>query len=147
MNRGLAPIWLCALLIGCGVFVTDDEVSRATGPTGTVDAVLVERNAGATVDFIYVAHVVKKGGSLSEGTRVARFYGARRNDLAYGVNLRWKDASTLWLEFYTATRQTLEREVVPIGDLTVTVRLKPKTKDNKALPGGMLYNLERPLHE
>jgi hypothetical protein len=36
---------------------TFDEVARATNPSGKVDAVLVERNGGATTSFGYNIYV------------------------------------------------------------------------------------------
>jgi len=142
VNRGLVIFSLCACFAACRAFVTEDEVSRVTDPSGSVDAVLLERNAGMTVDFVYWAYVVKKGGSASQGTRVATWYGATRNAEAYGVTLRWKDSSTLELQYLSARRHALERGDVSIGGRTVAVVLKPGVKDNKAPPGGMLYNLQ-----
>jgi hypothetical protein len=41
--------------------ITQDEVARVPGPSGGVDAVLFERNGGATPSFGYVVYVVPRG--------------------------------------------------------------------------------------
>ena len=146
MKRQLAPIALWCSFSACGL-ISKDEVSRATGPTGVVDAVLVEKNAGATVDFAYEAYLVRKGAPSSGGTRVATWYGAIRNQQAYGVNLKWRDSSNLDLEYLSAKAQELEHPLVSVAGLDIRVALRAGISDPKAPAGGMLYNLEGKSHE
>ena len=146
VNPRLATIALGCSLSACGL-ISKDEVNRVTGPTGAVDAVLVEKNAGATVDFAYEAYLVRKGGSPWQGTRVATWYGAIRNQQAYGVNLKWRDSSNLELEYLSAKAQELEHAVVSVAGLDVRVALRSGISDPKAPAGGMLYNLEGQSHE
>src|SRR5690349_17819073 len=98
----LAPIF--ALLGGC---VTSDEVARVPAPAGQVEAVVLERNGGATTSFGYEVYVVPRGRRPRAGALVADFYGATRSGSAYGVNPRWGPGPQLTLEYLTAERATL----------------------------------------
>jgi hypothetical protein len=88
-----------AVLSGC---VSANEVSRASTPDGYVDAVLIERNGGATTAFDYRVYLAAANGSASSGVLVAALYGAARSDSAYGVRLRWSSADTLRIEYLDA---------------------------------------------
>ena len=120
--------------------VSEDEVARARSPDGRLEAVLVERNAGATTSFGYVVHVVPVGDT--PGTHeVAFVYGAVRNTSAYGVNLRWLSSHQLRIEYWNAKSSELKQPKVVAGGHTVIVSLAPGVLDSSAQPGGMLYNL------
>lgn len=71
--RSVALFIFASISVSC--FNTEpsfDEVSRVTSPSGKVDAVLVERNGGATTSFSYEVFVVPKAKSV-----------ARRSEIAY----------------------------------------------------------------
>jgi hypothetical protein len=121
-----------------------DEVARITSPSGKVDAVLVERNGGATTSFGYNVYVVPKGKPVSKrNAEVAKLYGAVRNKSAYGVNLRWEGASNLAAEYLSAENAEVLKESVEAAGEQVIITLRPNINDPSAPAGGMLYNLEK----
>jgi hypothetical protein len=139
LGRFTVVVLFATTLVGC---VGRDEVARVTSPSGHLDAVLIETNGGATTSFGYVAFLVETGRGPSSGIRVASWYGATRSDQAYGVNLRWRDANTLALEYLTAKEESLERSSALIRGELVRVQLVGGVSDATAPPGGMLYNLK-----
>ena len=130
-----------ALLLAC-FLVSRDEVSRVTSPSGDVDAVLFEDNGGATTSFGYVVYLVPRGKSARSSAAVASFYGAARSDQAYGINLRWRSADHLALEYLSARSHELLRPHFEVGERAIHVELAPGVSDPLAPPGGMLYNLQ-----
>jgi hypothetical protein len=131
---------LMLLIAACGL-VSRDEVAVVASPDGRLEAVLIETNGGATTSFGYEIWVREKG--HRSGSQVARLYGAVRNDVAYGANLRWTDDSGLWVEYREARTDTLDRPVVRIGGREIRVALRPHVSDPNAPAGGMLFNLEK----
>jgi hypothetical protein len=80
LNRRLIGIVFVMLaLAACFAGVSRDEVARVTSPDGTVDAVLVEVNGGATTSFGYQVFLVQRGGKRSDPSEVAELYEATRN--------------------------------------------------------------------
>jgi hypothetical protein len=137
----LASLAVPLLALACHG-VSRDEVARATSPIGTVDAVLVETNGGATTSFGYEVYLVSRAGAIDSAQRVGHLYGAVRNEQAYGVNLRWRSAERLELEYYSAISATLQQPSLRVGDQLVHVALASGVKDPEAPPGGMLFNLQ-----
>ncbi len=137
---GIACVGLSLVLAGC--LGSSDEVARVTSPSGKLDAVLVERNGGATTDFEYEVFVVPVRESTSRYKRVAFFYGAVRSERAYGVNLRWVTPSNLALEYLRARHEDLTLSSVAVAGECVSPSLRNGVSDPKAPPGGMLYNLQ-----
>jgi hypothetical protein len=123
------------MLSGC---VSRDEVARLASPTGSVAAVLVEINGGATTDFAYSVHL-EEPGWLGASEEVASFYAAHRSSCAYGVNLRWAAPDRLLIEYQDAERA--DARSAQIGRRYVAVELKPGVTDPQAPCGGMEYNL------
>jgi hypothetical protein len=121
--------------------VSRDEVAVVASPDRRLEAVLIETHGGATTSFGYEIWVREKG--HGSGNQVARLYGAARNDVAYGANLRWTDDGALLVEYQEARTETLDRPTVQIGGREVRVALKPHVSDPNAPAGGMLFNLER----
>lgn len=119
-----------------------DEVARATAPGGLVDAVLIERNGGATTSFGYEVFVVPAGRAVERDATgaVASLYGAVRNDHAYGVNLRWLAPGALALEYRDARRAGINDSLVTVAGQPVRVVLQPGVSDPAAPGGGMLWN-------
>ena len=120
-----------------------DEVARVASPSGQAEAVLIERNGGATTSFGYQVYLVRRGQQFQKGQQVATLYGAFRNDNAYGVNLRWRDEQTLALEFLGTRSLDISRPVVRIGNNEVRITSHGGVSDPSAPAGGMLYNLSR----
>jgi hypothetical protein len=135
---GFVFIASCLDLGGC----SDDEVARVTDPGGSVDAVLFERNCGATTSFSYRVYVVSRGSRLDPATEsaAAYLYGAGRSDSASGANLRWT-ADELRIEYLQAREATVRDSTVHVGTRDIRVVLEPGIADIHAPGGGMLYNL------
>lgn len=122
-------------------------MERARSPDGGLDAVLVESNGGATNSFWYDVYIVKAEARYSTGKSAAYLYGATRSDSAYGVNLKWINASELDVEFLFAEKTKVNAAEVRFGKRKVDVRLRPGVSDPAAKPGGMLYNLKGQPHD
>lgn len=137
-------LWIlatAALWGGCGILATEDVVARVASPKGGVEALLTETNAGATTAFGYFVYLARPGVPIEEGTPVAAFEAAIRNDRASGVNLRWEGEDTLVVEYLRADYVRVIRRSVTVGDHSVRIRLVEGVEDPGAPPGGMLYNL------
>lgn len=128
-------------------YFIQDEVSRATSPSGVVDAVLIETNGGATTSFGYRVVLTRSGWHWRTGTEVASLYGAVRSDRAYGANLAWQAPGELAVEYLRARQEKLELPLVEVGGQTVATTLDSGVNDPMALPGGMLYNLQGRPHD
>ena len=141
-----AVILLCAgalflLMAAFSGGVSEDEVARVRAPNGRWDAVLLERNAGATTSFGYKVYVVPAG-KTPRGTEAAFLYGAIRNPSAYGANLHWPSSDRLEIEYLqTKTGELKQPKVIGSGGSFVTVSLQAGVTDPSAPAGGMLYNL------
>ena len=143
--RFLPLLFIAATAASCGTpDVSFDEVARVTGPSGKVDAVLVETNGGATTSFGYNIYVVPNGQRLSKpNAQIAELYGAVRNENAYGVNLRWEGADSVAVEYLKAEKAEVLTESVEVAGERVRIILRPNVADPSAPAGGMLYNLKK----
>jgi len=119
-----------------------DEVSRVTSPSGSLDAVLIETNGGATTSFGYRVIVARPGWHWRTGTEVASLYGAIRSESAYGVNLVWQNEDSLSLGYLRAKHEDIELPTLSVAGEDVITTLHPGIEDPNAPPGGMLYNLQ-----
>lgn len=140
----------CLLIVsGCDITggVSHDEVARSKSPDGSVDAILVETNAGATTSFDYEIHVVANGGSPSAKSEVAVLYDAVRNQEAYGANLRWASPTSLAIEYLSARSAELIQPLPSVAGHEITVELAAGVSDPNAPPGGMFYNLKSRPHD
>lgn len=99
-----------AVLIGilalsaCGL-PSRDEVAKVTSPDGSLVAVLIETNGGATTSFGYEIWLRDK--NAGSGEQVGTLHGAVRNDDAFGANLRWTDNTELSVEYLKAQTERL----------------------------------------
>lgn len=135
----IAGLALCfGLLIMTGCF-SRDEVQRSTSPDGNVDAILSESNCGAPCSFTYEIRLAPKG--ARSGERVAILDAATRSAVAWGVNVKWLDSTSLSIEYLRAESSTLEKQTVEIAGRDVKILLRSGVNDPKAPAGGMLYNL------
>ncbi len=121
---------------------SNDEVVRLTSPNNKFDAVLIESNGGATTSFAYDIHIVKHN-TPTGSSRVAYFYGAVRNQNAYGINLHWKSSNQLVAEYLNARIEVLEKPLTKIDGQEIKVVLRPGINDPTAPPGGMYRNLKK----
>lgn len=115
-----------------------DTVVRATSPSGRVEALLDEKNCGATTSFAYVVSLRAVASSTTAGVPVASAYGAVRNDDAYGMNLRWIDENTLEVQYWKARWVTVEHPSISIDGVTIEIRMEAGVRDESALAGEML---------
>lgn len=132
-----------ALIAGCiaGDW-SHDEVARVSSPSGSVDAVLVETNGGATTSFGYEIYIVEAQKRDNPDAKVATFYGAVRNEGAYGVNLVWDGDQRLTIQYLKAKSERIIASPISVGTQTIEIVLKKGVQDTAAPPGGMLYNLQ-----
>jgi hypothetical protein len=114
-----------------------DVVARVPSPDGLVDAVLIETNGGATTSFSYEVHLAKHG-SGRLGPRVASLYGAVRSEHAYGVDLQWQSADSLFACFMRARSAAIEHPAVEFDHRLVHTAFREGVVDSTAPPGGML---------
>lgn len=99
LNSILFPLFIGSSLMGCAELAcSSKETSRATSPDGRVDAVVVERDCGATTRVATRVQLVPKGREVS-GDKGLVFVA---DELA-GFELRWIEQSKLELR-YTAAR-------------------------------------------
>ena len=144
MSRRWLAVGLSVTLLGC-FGPSSDEVARARSPGGSLEAVVIETNGGATTSFGYEIYVVPAGSAVRKGRRVASLYGAVRNQHAYGVNLRWLTPDSLNVEYLRAKSAKLEGPFpFELANQSVSVGLAEGVDDPSAPSGGMLYN---PKHE
>lgn len=136
------PAGVLFLLFFAATGPSADEVARATAPDGTVDAVLLETNGGATTSFGYEIHVVPHGAERSANP-VATLYGAIRSERAYGANLDWESPSSLAVRYLSAKSANLHHSRATVSGITIQITLRAGETDASAPAGGMLYNLRR----
>ena len=138
----ILSLLLLVLAISCEVGVSFDEVARVRNPSGAVDAVLFEVNGGATTSYGYRVFIVPAGKIVSsQDVAVARFYGAVRNESAYGVDLKWSATNQLVCEYLRARNSELLKETFTVRDSQFAVSLRSNITNNAAPAGGMLDNL------
>jgi hypothetical protein len=130
---------LAAVCAACGSW---DEVARVPAPGGGVDAVLVERNGGATTAFGYGVLLVphRRGVHRYVSGTVASLYAAGRNEHAWGANLRWVAPDTLAVEYQSARDVALTNSAPLVAGTRVHVVLRPGVRDSAAPAGGMRWN-------
>ena len=143
-------ICVAVLVVGTAACETGgwswDEVARVRSPDGARDAVLIERNGGATTSFGYEVFIVPHEGQVGEGApgAVASLYAATRNAQAYGVNLRWLSGDSLAVEYWRAREALIHEAALTGRQDRLRVVLRADVEDPKAPSGGMLYNREHP---
>lgn len=137
---------VCSSIVSFGA-AQADEVARVGGPGGSLEAVVVEWDGGATTDVGHDVYVIETGGSLRGHAPVARFYGAHVNDRAWGVVCRWVSATTLLVEYDTTRKSDLKLPRSRVAGLDVIVQLVAG-KTFPELEGNMLDRVsvhERPF--
>jgi hypothetical protein len=98
-----------------------DEVARVTSPDGSMDAVLVESDDGATDPHWYDVYVVPKGSPYWTSPSSVVLYGATRNANASGADLRWETPLRVGVEYLDAERAKVEVSYVNVGAKEVVV--------------------------
>jgi hypothetical protein len=124
--------------IGCQT-ASRNQVASIESPDGHLEAALYEINGGATTSFEYEVELRKEG--ERKGSQVASLYGAKRNENAYGANLKWNGNNELDIEYLSAKAPPKVRSTIEIDGRNIEVALKDGIKDPSAPSGGMLYNL------
>lgn len=136
----LVPIAALWTLLPGGTSRT--EVARLASPDGSLEAVLIETNGGATTSFGYLIYVVPAGETRSR-QEAASLYAAKRSGCAYGVNLRWAAPDRLVAEYYDAKLAEIAEDRP--DQRHVSVELRPGINDPNAPCGGMEYNIRAKL--
>jgi hypothetical protein len=134
-----------AITVSCAAlfsYFTQDEVYRASDSSGSVDAVLVETNAGAMTSFGYRVILTRSGWHWRMGTEVASLYGAVRSKQAYGANLVWRAPGELSVQYLDAEDVKLLLPTLEVAGEVVATSLDSGINDGTAPPGGLFYNLE-----
>lgn len=126
--------------IGCHT-ASRNQVASFASPDGRLEAALYESNGGATTSFGYEVELRKEG--EQKGTQVASLYGAKRNEGAYGANLKWNGNDELDIEYLTVKAAPKVTSTIEIDSRNIRVALKDGVNDPSAPSGGMLYNLNR----
>ncbi len=133
---------ICTTVTSCSLGFDEPpsraEVSRVTNPTGDHASVLIETNGGATTSFGYAAFI--ESNATHELVQVAEFYGAVRNNGAYGVDLVWKDDETLDLWYLSARRASLLKPSIEFPKRVFHIELVSGVENKNAPAGGMEYN-------
>jgi hypothetical protein len=102
------------------------EISRARGPDGRIDAVLEEDPGNATTSFYYRVLLLPANAVRSKvrSTEVATLYAARTSDTTVGVLLKWSEPDTLVVEYYFAQEADLVDSVPTVNGSRFHVVLK-----------------------
>src|SRR5262245_26696008 len=102
MRLGAAiQIALCAVVSGCGL-CGNIEIARLTSPDGKLDAVLHERNCGATTDFSTQVAIVRAGQALPNSSANAFIATGGSVRAAWGgppAEIEWRDADHLAVRY------------------------------------------------
>lgn len=121
-----------------------EEIARIRNPKYSCDAVLVERNGGATTSFGYSVFLVPSDKKPKTGDpAVAYLYSAFRSANVYGVNLKWRDENTLAIEYLEAKSADQRNAELNVSGQAFKIVMNAGVDDPAAL-GGMRYDLEKP---
>jgi hypothetical protein len=94
-------VTLTLVIVGCnggGELCSSEEVTRAPSPDGTVDAVVLLRNCGATVPDAYRVYVMEEGGVPDLDDETSVFV----SDKTDGINVRWEADKRLRISYTKA---------------------------------------------
>lgn len=141
--RIICPLLLLTLLPGCSVPLRTGEVARAVSPSGRVDAIVIEANTGRPSASSYDVFLVPSGEGHTRGLHIASLYSATRNQVSYGVNLKWEGPAQLTIEYMKASAAEVLKDSATIEGEQVQVRLRDGIEDAQAPSGIMLDNLHK----
>jgi hypothetical protein len=110
---------LVSLNAGCNL-CGNQEVFRVPSPDGKIEAVMFERDCGATTDFSTQISMVGKGGSVQSG--VGNAFIADSNHGAApvakwggpAVDIKWAANRQLVISIHPATRISVQESTVPV---------------------------------
>lgn len=136
LRRNMGLLMVVALLLLSGVVLGKDllfsllvaqrEVSRLTSPDNKVDAVLVERNVGATTSYSYHVYIVPKG------TKVKRGHEKFIADKVSHIKIEWLQSKLLQISYEQARifhySNFWQSREVDNFEYIVEIRLKPTTE-------------------
>jgi len=114
------------------------QVDGVASPDGAIEATVTEVNRGVTAGLGYRVDVEERGLRIfNRRRRAADLYNALRSDSAYGVNVVWKDARTLSVQYWRAAQATVARTVSLPDGRSVSVVLDSGVVDPHARAGAM----------
>jgi hypothetical protein len=100
--------WIVVFTISCfGCEVESTEIDRRASPSGTLEAVAIERDAGATASTALQLYLVAKGQKALKDPFLSV-------DQFSGFSMEWLDARTLLVRLKEA-RVFVKRESLPVG--------------------------------
>ena len=115
------------------------EVARIASPSGKLEAILIETNGGATTAFGYLIHVVRAGSKPPEAEKApADFYRLTWNGSRYGVDLRWKSDTLLYVDYLSATLAHNSGPATVQGFEAITIELRSGIVD-LSVPVGEMF--------
>jgi hypothetical protein len=105
--------------------VSRHEVARVPSPSGELEAIVIETRAGEGTLPGYEVHLVERGRPLFTSSEVAFVYGARRDGVAWGVELRWRTPRLLAVEYASARDAQLMSRHVNMAGQPIEIGLAP----------------------
>lgn len=100
-----------------------EEISRLLSPSGQIEAVVTEADAGATTSNSYWVHVLSRG-EKKMGQPAVVLSGAQRNEKENGVHVHWVAPNTLQIEYFKAKNVIVHAQMVTVGSNTVQIQLR-----------------------
>lgn len=86
-------VLVCWLVVACDNGAAPIERTRATSPTGDLDAVFLEWPGGATVGFVYGLAVVHRGAAAVPDQVLLK------GSSLIADSMRWEDAGTVSIQY------------------------------------------------
>jgi len=117
------------LIAGCA---DHKQIARIPAPDGSVEAVVVEGNGGATTSFWYDVYIVQPGADYSSGPDVAYTYGSLKHDREFGVDVSWKTPTDLDVAYQSAMKTSLNYSVTTVAGKQITVALRSECPESSA---------------
>lgn len=139
-----SSVRLRCLIIASLTFLTgckeSFEAARVTDPGNSLDAVVLESDAGATTGYTYSVCVVPRGQSCEASAVVARFEEAARSPSSWGVDTVWQSPKHLEIRYLRAKASELMHPNQSPGS-TIDVVLKAGIDNSFAPPGAMVKSV------
>jgi hypothetical protein len=119
LSRICTAVLLLSLTAGCNL-CGNEEISRFPSPDGQIEAVIFERDCGATTDFSTQISIVSKGASVRSGVGNA-FIGDSNHGAAPAAKwggppaqVRWLTNRRVVISVHPATRISVQQSSVQV---------------------------------
>lgn len=131
----MAVAALASLLAACSS--APMEAVRTSSPDGIREAIVLEGGVNATTPYNYTVCIVEKGKSCKSDNMAAEVFGATRSEHAYGIDLIWRDPTTIEVRYLTANRAQL-MEARDRASRGVVIVFKSGVENANAPDGAMM---------